>query len=188
MFSLPYQKCKKQDVSQRFGNIQPDGKPHSGCDFSPYNGYGIFLLAPENVIIEKVIDSLVLSNSLDPLERGYGILMRSQQSQNIYHLFWHCLPVFPVRQGDYAQKGQIVAQMGNSGNVRRNGAYVPLNERTKTKGGTHLHWECYRNDEGHKIYFDPLLYLDWDTPVKLGADSIVAKISILTQKIKGILK
>uniref|UniRef100_A0A7V3JAF1 Peptidase M23 domain-containing protein n=1 Tax=candidate division CPR3 bacterium TaxID=2268181 RepID=A0A7V3JAF1_UNCC3 len=87
-------------------------------DFSPYNGYGKFLCAPENCKIVKVVDSLELSESLEPLKRGYGILMKGVSSP-YYHLYWHCLPVFPVCEGDFVNQGEIVAQMGNSGYVFR---------------------------------------------------------------------
>lgn len=185
----PYQNCSIMDISQKFGAIQSfDGKPHSGVDFAPYNGYGIFLVAPENCKVEQIIDDLILSKSLEPMERGCGILLKATNSP-YYYLFWHCLPIFPVKEGDFVMQKQIVAQMGNTGNVMRNGVYVPTQNdfRPKSKLGTHLHFEIFDTYYNRK-YVDPVLFIDWNISVNYGIEGLLLSIKNIATKMIGILR
>jgi len=171
----PYKNCQLSDISQGYK------EEHKALDFSPYNGYGKFLVAPENVKIIRVIDSIELSENLEPLKRGYGILMQSTTNSSRYHLYWHCLPIFPVSQGDYVQEGTIVAQMGNSGTCYRNGVYAPLEERTKTKAGTHLHWEVFNEILNSRLYFNPMFCTKWSEPNYSILSQVNAWIKILNK-------
>jgi hypothetical protein len=159
----------------------PDG--HTGIDFAPYNGYGKWLVAPDNVKITNIIDSVKLSDSLDPLKRGYGIVMKSMSLPDTSYLFWHCLPSFPVNIGDCVLKGKLVAQIGNSGNCYRNGIYVPLESRPETKAGTHLHFEMFKEVNGVREYLNPFSYIDFTEEPNY---SILEQLSAMIRSIKKI--
>jgi len=78
------------------------------------------------------------------------------------HFYWHCLPVFPVKEGCMVKQGQIVAQMGNSGFVRSSGKVVPIEGRSKPPyKGTHLHWAM--KISGNIV--NPLNFIDWAMPI-----------------------
>jgi murein DD-endopeptidase MepM/ murein hydrolase activator NlpD len=181
----PYFNAKLSHISQRFGAIQGfDGKPHLGVDLAPYNGYGIFLVAPENCTVEKIIENNDIYVDKDEMQRGFGILLKSTTSQ-YYYLYWHCLPFFPIKVGETVLQGQPVAQMGNTGMVYRNGVYVPLEERTKTKEGTHAHWEMCSNYYSKRYYVDPLQFIDWSIKINNPKGILVAISNIIT-KIKSV--
>lgn len=180
---LPYKGANKSHISQGYHDA------HKALDFSPYQGWGKFLCAPENVKITNVIDSLELSESLDPMKRGYGVMMQSIEHPTRYHLFWHCLPISIVSMGDTVMAGGIVAQMGNSGECYRGGVYVPLEDRNKTKAGTHLHWEYFdEGADGSRNYINFFNEIDWNAQPNYSIlDQIIAITKIVT-KIKVVLK
>src|SRR3990167_2940891 len=142
----PYKRFTVLDVTQGFHS------GHQAIDCVPQKGaYGKPLVAPEKVVIEQVVTPSRVDESLKDLEYGYGVWMRGQETGDRY-LYWHCLPVFPVWGGDIIEKGQIVAFIGNAGNVYRGGVYVPLYERATSHKGTHLHLIHQKNG----VPVDPL--------------------------------
>lgn len=180
MYSKPYKSANKTQISQPFGANKglaiygPGG--HTGTDF--VSSYGTFLVAPEDCIIENIVEGKVIIETHDELRAGYGISMMSQKSKGVFHIFWHCLPVFPVKKGQYVKQGEVVASMGNSGSVYFGGVPVPIGTRTQTKLGTHLHWEAFTlNAKGTRDYFDVVPHIDWNIPIKY--DLITAIRSIL---------
>jgi hypothetical protein len=144
-------------------------------------GYGTPLCAPENCTVMGITKE-ELSHDNKGLEHGYGIRLRGTTS-NYEYLFWHCLPLFPVWGGDIVLRGQIVAFMGNSGNVYQ-GGYVPLDKRnTPPFLGTHLHLVVY--DRVHKIDIDPIPLFDWKRePGYTVIDAMVATVRVLQKAVK----
>ena len=163
----PYVGAKLSDISQLFNNLQIQGGSHIGVDFAPKNAYGKFLLAPELCEVNKIVtDDTFGNNDFYPkLERGYGIVLQSLINKNIKYMYWHCCQVFPVRVGQIVQQGQVVAQMGNSGQCYSGGVYVPLASRSSGKG-SHLHYERRDASLDYDIT-NPLTYIDFTLPVKL---------------------
>lgn len=123
--------------------------------------YRTYLVAPEHCWVDRVITAETIDEG-EELSRGYGIVLKSFFN-NHEHFYWHCLPIFPVKKGDIVKRGQIVAQMGNSGFVKSGGKVVPLEDRLKPPyKGTHLHWAMKINDE----IVDPLKHIDWSIPIR----------------------
>lgn len=155
----PYKNFSVLDVTQGFHS------GHKAIDCVPKSGaYGKPLCAPEMVKIERIITPTKVDESLDDLEIGYGVWMKGLETGRRY-LYWHCLPIFPVWGGQVVQGGQIVAYMGNSGNVSVQGKYVPLENRVASHLGVHLHLIVQENG----VPVDPLVlirdepnYSTWD--------------------------
>lgn len=172
-YSKPYKEATLTQISQTFGvnplPYQPRG--HTGIDF--VYKYGTFLVAPENVKISSIVKADSIREDLAPLSRGYGIEMQSISNPERIHLYWHCLPVFPVKVGDSVGQGEVVAQMGNSGFVFSNGQPVPVEIRTDAPyKGTHLHWEVKLN--GNLV--DPLKDLNWGIEIEYNTISVIRQI------------
>ena len=184
MLCKPYKKCKPSHLSQAFGvNPQPYQKNgHVGVDWSFPNAYGTFLLAPEDLVVEKLVKAESISDDTAPMRRGYGIVMRSISRPQRKHLYWHNLPVFPCKVGDVIKQGEEVAQMGNSGFVMQGGVKVPLEDRSKPPyPGTHLHQEIIVNGR----YVDPLPLIDWKIKVSGVELNVIQRI---INSIKRLLK
>src|SRR3990167_3990064 len=130
-----YRPFKKQLI----GNIStPFSQIHQAVDY--FDKYGTPLVAPEDCEVLGITGEEFTPNDYGPLRKGYGIKLRGDYDW----LLWHCQPVFPVRVGEKVKAGQIVAYMGNSGNVLAGGKYVPVEERAnEPHSGTHLHMECW---------------------------------------------
>ena len=140
--------------------------------------YGTPLCAPENCLVLGITDEGPLHNSLE-LERGYGLRLKGLET-GLEYLFWHTLPILPVWGGQNVSRGQIIAFMGNAGNVSVGGVYVPLEERTKDpERGTHLHLEIYRN--GVKI--DPMSLFNWNWQPQYSFMDFIASLSVVLSKI-----
>lgn len=169
----PYRGAKLNHITNGF---RPG---HEAQDFCPIGGYGTFLVAPEDVFIIKIVDSDCISESVAPLENGYGIIMKAVNG-GAYYLYWHCLPIFPVNEGAYVKQGQPVAQMGNSGFCMAGGCIVPIDIRLiPPYKGMHLHYEKYVIVGNKKIYIDPLTDIDFNLPINF--DLLVATKEILTK-------
>ncbi len=162
MLSLPFKKFTKNNISQTYH------AKHKAVDLATYthNGFGEPLCAPENCRIDRIVESLEIDGKLDKFEKGYGIWMTGLETGMI-HLYWHTWGSIPVNGGDIVQRGQIVAFMGNSGNVYGGGRYIPVEERlVKPFLGTHLHYTLYA--KGHKVgqyvgdELNPLDYFNWN--------------------------
>ena len=142
-------------------------------------GYGTPLCAPENCTILGITDTGKLDDP-DELAYGYGVSFKGESG--LTYLFWHCLPIFPVWGGDLVSQGQIIAYMGNAGNVYQGGQYVPLSERTsKPYKGTHVHVQVEMNG----VRIDPLPLIDFSQqPTYTTLDFMGAYIKILQKQIK----
>jgi murein DD-endopeptidase MepM/ murein hydrolase activator NlpD len=168
MINIPYLGCKRSDITQAFGvnpnPLQPNG--HEGVDFCPANAYGKILVAPEDVVIKKVIRETVFNGDFfNDLQKGFGLTMTSLENPNITYLYWHCMQVIPVQEGQTVFRGQMVAQMGNSGMCYTGGVYVPLASRGSGRG-SHLHFER-RDATKEPDYTDPLPEIDFSSTVTL---------------------
>ena len=187
--SKPYQNAKIAHISQYFGvnptDYQPNG--HTGLDMvAPY---GTWLSAPVDVRIVKLINGTNIVESLDPLRRGYGILMQSIEDPTIYYLYWHCLPVFPVKVGDIVKRGVIVAKMGNSGFVMVGGVVVDIKKRNiPPYKGTHVHYEKFKMVDGKKEYLNPLTETRWSLVIKDEIGEQINAIKSILNKIINIIK
>mgnify|MGYP001604113922 FL=1 len=122
----PFNEAIPSLITQKFNNIQGDGKPHSGVDLRPVNpNAGAILVAPCRVRITNIIDNYDLDSSDElALKRGYGIAMQPLEGNypmNTFFLYWHCHGIFPVEIGQIVEMGQPVAQMSNSGFVMSGG-------------------------------------------------------------------
>lgn len=181
MICPPYKNAKLSHINQYF-----NGVIHNGVDWCPSeNAIGTPLVAPENCIIDNIITEATVNEDLAPLIRGYGIIMKGTTS-NKFHLFWHCLPVFPVGLGQTIKQGQIVAYMGNSGFCKRNNIYVPIEIRNNPPYyGTHLHQECFTFINGQRVYEDPLIYMDFSIPI---SHDLKESIQIIINKIINMFK
>lgn len=162
MLSLPFKKFTKENISQTYH------EKHKALDLATFDrmAYGEPLCAPENCRIDRIVEALEIDGKLDKYEKGYGVWMTGLET-GMVHLYWHVLPTVPVNGGDTVTRGQIVAFMGNSGNVYGGGVYVPIEKRlVKPFLGTHLHYKLYK--QGHKIgkhdgdELNPLDYFNWN--------------------------
>lgn len=175
----PFKSCQKSSITQGF--IYP---AHTAVDFRGV--YGTWLVAPEKCIVYKIVSPTTIDlNPENPqLKRGYGMRLESLENANRFFLYWHCLPIFPVSEGNIVEAGQSVAQMGNSGEVRTlEGGIVPLDQRDKPPyPGTHLHEEMTIDG----IAVDPSLYIDWSQEVN--PSNTLSAIQSILNKIVNLLK
>lgn len=178
----PYKGFRLYDITQKFGvnpnTNQPHG--HTGVDFCPPNAYGKILVAPEQVKIVKVVSETVFGgNFYDDLQKGFGLTMRSLANPNITYTYWHTMEIIPVKEGQFCEQGEMVAQIGNSGYCFTGGVYVPLADRNSGKG-SHLHYER-RDSTKNPGYTDVTPFLDYTVDIKLSwgqsASQVVQQIS-----------
>lgn len=158
-FTIPYADATPFRVSQGFH------KDHNGLDMISHVtslGQGVPLVAPEDVKIVALVGNGYTPGTTEPLKKGFGVIMQGLESK-YFHLYWHTTPVFPVRVGDFVDRGKIVAYMSNSGYVTVGGQYVPIAERYTDKG-THLHWELFETYVNGKKgkFLDPAQFIDWN--------------------------
>jgi hypothetical protein len=154
---------------------------HAGHQAIDYGGsYGTPLVAPEDCTVLGITPETFTPNDYAPLTHGYGIRLLSLDGKRDW-LFWHNLPIHPVSAGEKVKAGQIIAFMGNSGNVYSGGHYVPIEERTKSHRGTHLHLELMV--DGQRI--DPLPLLT-EEPRYTVFDQMKATMVVLG-KISGLI-
>ena len=176
MICKPYKLANIGHVSQDFSDR------HKAVDFAFRRGS--LLVAPEHCWVEKIITAETVDENLNELSRGYGIVLKSAFN-NSQHLYWHCHPVFPVKENDMIRQGQIVAQMSNSGFVKSDGKIVPIKDRLKFPyKGVHVHWEMLVNGEP----VDPLKHIDWDIPVANSIRDKLLAIKMILLKILELLK
>ena len=180
--SIPYKGATPNHVSQTFHS------GHKGLDmvvFAANNGYGTPLTAPEDVKVLRIIGDTYTPGSNRKLEHGYGLFMKGLET-GFTHFYWHTLPILPVSVGQVVRRGEIVAFMGNAGNVRSGGVYVPIEQRTKKPyAGTHLHYELMSPEYrlgGVKRPLNPLDYLDWGLEPTYGIFGLVGAVSAVVAK------
>ena len=180
---VPYRGCKKSDITQYYSEA------HKAIDLCPNvkdDPYGKWLVAPANIKINFIDEGAVLDESENGLNRGYGLYMQSMEEPDLYWVYWHTLPVFPVSIGEYVNGGEEVAQMGNSGACFAGGVPVPDSEKLKLPfKGTHLHLERFRLVNGKIVYEDPLPYIDFN---KQPSGDFIKEMWIVIKKIMGLLK
>lgn len=144
--------------------------------------YGIALCAPEDCLVLGINGDTFTPNEHKRLENGYGIRLKGLET-GLEYLYWHCLPTFPVWGGQRVNRGQIVAYMGNAGNVYAGGKYVPLDKRLEEpKLGTHVHFVVFDKD-GNQIDPAPLFNWSWQ-PQYSYLDLLKAFIVVLQKQIK----
>jgi len=160
---------------------------HEANDF--VSSYGTFLVAPFNAKIITIRGPKEIDNTTKDLEWGCGVLMTSTEDPTYRVCYWHCLPVFPVREGDYVLQGDVVAQMGNTGWVESNGKLVPLDLRLIPPYiGTHVHISMGIGDgtAENTENVDYSSYIDWTIPVKYDLLTAIRAIIInMANIIKG---
>lgn len=139
--------------------------------------YGTPLVAPENGKVIRILGNEYTPGNTHPLAKGYVIEIEGESG--LQHEYWHIMPYLPVKVGDIVTRGQIVAYMGNSGNVLSNGKYVPVADRTKAPYyGTHLHQNVIRGEE----YLDPYILIDM---TEEPAYTIVDQLSAMGKTVKN---
>lgn len=163
---------------------------HKALDIVSYTtwfqnkGYGTPLCAMERSLVLEIVEGTYTPDDTTELKRGYGVWLRGLETGQSY-LYWHTLPILPVSIGETIERGKIVAFMGNAGYVTVGGEYVPIEKRTTTKDGTHLHLEGF--GDGYKVgrkknFINVLPQIDWDLePTYTNAEHIKA-ISIVAGK------
>jgi len=181
----PYKSAKLSDISNPFGaNPQwYNGVPHNGVDW--VSSYGTPLVAPELCIVDNIITGESINADLAPLSRGYGIILKGLISGK-FHLYWHCLPMFPVKCGQTLKQGDVCAFMGNSGFVMTHGVVVPIKLRTQPPyPGTHLHQEVFIFDSNsQRVYENPLKLVDFSIPISY---NLLTSIMIIIKKIINLI-
>lgn len=187
--SKPYQNAELSHISQYFGvnpkDYQPNG--HTGLDMVAK--YGTWLSAPNDCKVVNVITVTNIGTSLAPLRRGFGIVLQQIADPTIYYLYWHCLPVFPIRIGDIVKQGDIVAQMGNSGFVMKGGKVVPIEDRNKSPYlGTHVHYEKFTESNGVREYLNPLTETIWSTEIKDEMPEVANSAKVVLNKMLKMIK
>lgn len=176
--SRPYASCTLRDLTQGFS------QEHQANDFA--SKYGTWLLAPfdakVNVVTGAEDISVYENNPSFELKRGNGIRLVSIENPDISIMYWHCLPIFPVKVGDTVVQGQPVAQMGNTGYVVSNGVVVPYELRDKPPYlGTHVHLSF-----GTKVQnWDFSKFIDWTIPVRPDYDTAI---KMIIKRILGFFK
>ena len=185
--SAPYKGADSAHISQHFKT-----GVHPALDMvqeSKTYGYGTPLCAPENCEVLFFEESKLTPDVDGYITKGRGIFMKGLETGQV-HLYWHTLPVFPVRVGDLVRRGQIVAYMGNAGLVYSNNVYVPIAERRTTFRGTHLHWEVYSPEYrlgGAKPFVNFEDQVDWTLQPTYGNKEIITATTAVLGKISKII-
>jgi murein DD-endopeptidase MepM/ murein hydrolase activator NlpD len=149
----PFKGAHLSNVTQAFHEL------HKAIDWLPFRklgAYGTPLVSPERCIVGKIYGNNYTPDDSAPMKNGFGLFLKGLDT-GLEHLYWHTLPIMPVKTGDTVERGQIVAYCGNSGNVFSGGVYVPLEERNAdNKAGTHLHQAVFEKG----VVVDPLLFIE----------------------------
>lgn len=109
----------------RFHPILHISRPHEGIDVSA--PYGAPIVAPAAGVVTRV-----------GTETGYGLILEIDHGDGIVTKFAHCSRI-TVKQGQQVKRGQLIANVGNSG----------------LSTGPHLHYEIHVNGK----VVDPLTYV-----------------------------
>lgn len=187
MISAPYKGAVKEHITQTYHG----GHPALDMAGRPSNVmYGVPLCAPEDCEILLIRGDTYTPETDENLKRGFGIWLKGLET-GFVHLFWHNQPIHPVFVGQTVKRGQIVAFMGNTGNVYSDNTYVPIEGRTRPPyRGTHLHWELYDKTYrigGRKPFLNPLEHIDWRSqPTYTNAEHMKA-LAVVIGKAAGLL-
>lgn len=109
-----------------------DGRNHKGLDLACYgSAYGKDILAAES-------GTVIRAYWTDDWASGWGYHIMIDHGDGYATLYAHCSKLL-VEVGDYVERGQLIAYVGNTGN----------------SFGAHLHFECWYNG----VQYDPAPYL-----------------------------
>ena len=106
---------------------------HKALDI--YKGYGTNIYAANNGVVTMVKSGCVPGNTSCNGKGGNYIVIRHNVS-NYYTVYMHLKDIH-VKVGDVVSKGQVIASMGNTGNV------IPVPTSSSPYAGTHLHFCLY---------------------------------------------
>ena len=106
---------------------------HKALDI--FKGYGTNIYAANNGVVTTVKAGCVAGN-LACNGRGGNYVVIKHNSSNYYTVYMHLKDIH-VKVGDNVSKGQVIASMGNTGNV------IPVPTAASPYLGTHLHFCLY---------------------------------------------
>ena len=106
---------------------------HKALDI--FKGYGTNIYAANNGVVTTVKAGCIAGN-LACNGRGGNYVVIKHNSSNYYTVYMHLKDIH-VKVGDNVFKGQVIASMGNTGNV------IPVPTAASPYLGTHLHFCLY---------------------------------------------
>ena len=106
---------------------------HKALDI--FKGYGTNIYAANNGVVTTVKAGCIAGN-LACNGRGGNYVVVKHNSSNYYTVYMHLKDIH-VKVGDNVSKGQVIASMGNTGNV------IPVPTSSSPYLGTHLHFCLY---------------------------------------------
>ena len=106
---------------------------HKALDI--FKGYGTNIYAANNGVVTTVKAGCIAGN-LACNGRGGNYVVIKHNSPNYYTVYMHLKDIH-VKVGDNVSKGQVIASMGNTGNV------IPVPTAVSPYLGTHLHFCLY---------------------------------------------
>lgn len=106
---------------------------HKALDI--FKGYGTNIYAANNGVVTTVKAGCIAGN-LACNGRGGNYVIIKHNSSNYYTVYMHLKDIH-VKVGDNVSKGQVIASMGNTGNV------IPVPTAASPYLGTHLHFCLY---------------------------------------------
>ena len=106
---------------------------HKALDI--FKGYGTNIYAANNGVVTTVKAGCIAGN-LACNGRGGNYVVVKHNSSNYYTVYMHLKDIH-VKVGDNVSKGQVIASMGNTGNV------IPVPTAASPYLGTHLHFCLY---------------------------------------------
>lgn len=106
---------------------------HKALDI--FKGYGTNIYAANNGVVTTVKAGCIAGN-LACNGRGGNYVIIKHNSSNYYTVYMHLKDIH-VKVGDNVSKGQVIASMGNTGNV------IPVPTASSPYLGTHLHFCLY---------------------------------------------
>ncbi len=171
--TAPFKGAHVGNITQGFHNN------HKALDMAkPHGTYGTWLVAPFPCKVIRVKSAMKFeTDAAFELQQGYGVLFQSIEDITITCSYWHCLPFFPIEEGQILDRFAPMAQIGTSGWVESGGKLVPLKERTVFPfKGAHVHWS---------MPYDFAPIIDWLVPVQF---SELTAISLTLKKILSFLK
>ena len=155
----PFKNATRNSITQGFH------AQHLANDFA--SAYGDWLVAPWNAKVLNVRGPENLDGLIDDLQNGCGVKLQSVEDPSLTISYWHCLPIFPVKKGDYVNQGQVVAQMGNTGFVMAGDKIITVDQKlVPPYKGTHVHISMGQTDSaGNYTAQDYSKGIDWLIPV-----------------------
>ena len=110
---------------------------HNGIDI--VEGHGTPIYSSQNGTVCRVYDM-----EHGSVTAGFGVYVLGESDENgicDVFIYWHTMSNIPVTLGQKVQMGDVIAYMGDSGQVYTNMVAVPDSEKgIPPYPGTHLHW------------------------------------------------